>query len=171
MRLVAPEGSIVNPNAPAPVGGRGTTCQRLADLLIGVMSKVAPERVCACGHGTTSINLHGFDTIRQRPFICIDGIGGGMGGRDTSNGMDAVQIHTNNIPNLPVEILENEYPIRVERFELVPDSGGAGRHRGGLATRKDFRMLSDTGFIAHADRHDFSPGLFSAAKRGPVEFI
>ena len=166
VRLVAPAESIVNPSPPAPVGGRGTTCQRLADLLIGVMSKVAPERVCACGHGTTSINIHGFDTIRGRPFICIDGIGGGMGGRDTSNGMDAVQIHTNNIPNLPVEILESEYPIRVERFELVPDSGGAGRHRGGLATRKDFRMLSDTGFIAHADRHDFSPWPLLGGKEG-----
>lgn len=157
VQIVAPEGSIVNPRPPAPVGGRGTTCQRLADLLLGVLGLVAPERVCACGHGTTSINMHGYDTIRKRPFICIDGIGGGLGGREGFDGMDAVQIHTNNIPNLPVEILESEYPIRVLKFELVPDSGGAGQFRGGLATRKDFLMLSDTGYIAHADRHDFSP--------------
>jgi N-methylhydantoinase B len=80
--------------------------------------------------------------------------------------MDAVQIHTNNIPNLPVEILESEYPIRVLKFELVPDSGGAGQFRGGLATRKDFLMLSDIGYIAHADRHDFSPWPMGGGEEG-----
>lgn len=166
VKIVAPEGSIVNPRPPAAVGGRGTTCQRLADLLLGVMAQIAPERVTACGHGTTSINLHGYDPLRRRPFICIDGIGGGMGGREGHDGMDAVQINTNNIPSLPAEILESEYPIRVERFELVPDSGGAGHYRGGLATRKDFRMLADAHFIAHADRHEFSPWAMRGGREG-----
>lgn len=166
VKIHAPEGSIVNPKPPAAVGGRGTTCQRLADLLLGVIGQVVPERVCACGHGTTSINIHGYDTIRDRPFICIDGIGGGAGGSASCDGMDAVQIHTNNIPNLPVEILESEYPIRVLRFELVPDSGGAGKFRGGLGTRKDFLMLSDNAFIAHADRHEFSPWPLAGGKEG-----
>jgi N-methylhydantoinase B len=167
VRIVAPKGSIVNPEAPAPVGGRGTTCQRLADLLLGAIGKVVPERVTACGHGTTSINLHGYDPDRNRRFICIDGIGGGMGGRDGHDGMDAVQINTSNIPNLPTEILESEYPIRVERYELVTDTGGgAGRYRGGLATRKDFRMLADVGFIAHSDRHDNSPWAMGGGQEG-----
>ena len=166
VHIVAPEGSIVNPRAPAPVGGRGTTCQRLADLLLGAIGKIVPERVTACGHGTTSINLHGYDPGRKRNFICIDGIGGGMGGRNGHDGMDAVQINTSNIPNLPTEILESEYPMRVERYELVPDAGGAGRFRGGLATRKDFRMLTDVGFIAHSDRHDNSPWGLGGAQVG-----
>ena len=157
VQLVAPVGSIVNPLPPAPVGGRGTTCQRLADLLLGVMAQIVPDRVTACGHGTTTNNLHGYDPVRGRSFICIDGIGGGMGGREGHDGMDGVQINTNNIPNLPTEIIESEYPLRVERHELVPDSGGAGRYRGGLATRKDVRMLADVDFIAHADRHIFQP--------------
>lgn len=166
VHIVAPEGSIVNPRPPAPVGGRGTTCQRLADLLLGAIGKIVPERVTACGHGTTSINLHGYDPSRKRNFICIDGIGGGMGGRDGHDGMDAVQINTSNIPNLPTEILESEYPMRVERYELVSDAGGAGRFRGGLATRKDFRMLADVGFIAHSDRHDNSPWALGGAQVG-----
>jgi N-methylhydantoinase B len=157
VQLVAPEGSIVNPRPPAAVGGRGTTCQRLSDLLLGVMAKIVPERVTACGHGTTTVNVHGFDPSRSRSFICIDGLGGGMGGRAGHDGMDGVQINTNNIPNLPTEVLESEYPIRIDRFELVPDSGGAGEFRGGLATRKDYRMLAATSFIAHADRHLFTP--------------
>jgi N-methylhydantoinase B len=161
VKLVAPPGSIVNPLPPAPVGGRGTTCQRIADLLLGVMAKIAPQRVTACGHGTTSINLHGYDPTRRRPFICIDSVSGGMGGRKGHDGMDAVQINTNNIPNLPTEVLESEYPIRVERYQLIPDTGGAGEFRGGLAARKEFRMLADIDFIAHADRHLFQPwGLF-----------
>ena len=166
VRIEAPEGSIVNPRPPAPVGGRGTTCQRLADLLLGALAQVVPDRVTACGHGTTSINIHGYDPLRRRPFICIDGLGGGMGGREGHDGMDAVQINTNNIPNLPTEVLESEYPIRVERYELVPDSGGAGEFRGGTATRKDFRMLADTAFIAHADRHLFAPWPLAGGKPG-----
>lgn len=166
VKIVAPLGSIVNPQAPAPVGGRGTTCQRLADLLLGAIGQFAPERVTACGHGTTSISLNGFDPARNKRFICIDGIGGGMGGRDGHDGMDAVQINTNNIPNLAAEILESEYPMRVERYELVPDTGGAGEYRGGLATRKDFRMLADINFLAHADRHDFSPWAMGGAEQG-----
>lgn len=157
VKLVAPEGTIVSPHAPAPVGGRGTTCQRLADLLLGVISKIEPERVTACGHGTTSMNLHGLDSSQGRGFICIDGLGGGMGGRDGHDGMDVVQINTNNIPNLPTEILESAYPIRVERYEIMPDSGGAGEFRGGMGAIKDYRMLTDIGFIAHADRHLYSP--------------
>jgi N-methylhydantoinase B len=78
--------------------------------------------------------------------------------------MDAVQINTNNIPNLPTEVLESEYPIRVDRYQLVPDTGGAGEFRGGLGARKEFRMLADIDFIAHADRHLFQPwGLFGGA--------
>ena len=168
VKLIAPEGSIVNPRPPAPVGGRGTTCQRLADLLLGAMAQIVPERVTACGHGTTSINIHGYDPSRKRSFICIDGLGGGMGGREGHDGMDAVQINTNNIPNLPTEILESEYPIRIERHELVPNSGGAGRYRGGLATRKDFLMLADTAFIAHADRHLFRPWALDGGEPGAL---
>jgi N-methylhydantoinase B len=165
VKLVAPLGSIVNPLPPAPVGGRGTTCQRIADLLLGVMAKIRPEQVTACGHGTTSINLHGYDPGRSRSFICIDSVSGGMGGRKGHDGMDAVQINTNNIPNLPTEILESEYPIRVDRYFLVPDTGGAGEFRGGLAACKEFRMLADIDFIAHADRHLFHPwGLFGGAE-------
>ena len=166
--LVAPLGSIVNPLPPAPVGGRGTTCQRLADLLLGVLGQALPDRVTACGHGTTSINLHGFDASRGRSFICIDGISGGMGGRLGHDGMDAVQINTNNIPNLPTEIIESEYPLRVERHEIVPDSGGAGAFRGGCATRKDFRMLADIDFIAHADRHHFPPWPLQGGRPGSM---
>ena len=168
VRIEAPEGSIVNPRAPAPTGGRGTTCQRLADLLLGALSKVVEDRVTACGHGTTTVNLHGHDPIRGRRYICIDGLGGGMGGRAGHDGMDAVQINTNNIPNLPTEVLESEYPIRIDRYELVPDSGGAGEFRGGTATRKDFRMLADTGFIAHADRHLFQPWALGGGKPGSL---
>jgi N-methylhydantoinase B len=168
VHLVAPKGSIVNPLPPAAVGGRGTTCQRLADMLLGVLAQVVPDRVTACGHGTTSINLHGFDPIRNRRFICIDGIGGGMGGREGHDGMDAVQINTNNIPNLPTEIIESEYPLRVLCHELVPDSGGAGEFRGGCATRKDFCMLSDVSFTAHADRHRFAPWPLAGGLSGAM---
>jgi N-methylhydantoinase B len=168
VKIQAPEGSIVNPRPPAPVGGRGTTCQRLADLLLGAMSKVIEGRVTACGHGTTTVNLHGHDPIRGRKYICIDGLGGGMGGRAGHDGMDAVQINTNNIPNLPTEVLESEYPIRIERYEIVPDSGGAGEFRGGTATRKDYRVLADAGFIAHADRHLFQPWPLAGGKPGAL---
>ncbi|MEU5836734.1 hydantoinase B/oxoprolinase family protein [Streptomyces diacarni] len=169
--ITAPRGSIVNPREPAPVTARTDTCQRVADVVLGALAAALPDRVPAASHSTvtyvTFSGEHG-----DGFFVYPEVVAGGGGARTTKDGMDAVQVHITNSSNLPIEALEQEYPLLVDTYELIPDSGGAGTHRGGLGVRRDVRVLGDGAeFSAHADRqatrpwglnggHDGSPGRF-----------
>ena len=170
IKIRAPNKSLVNAKAPAAVGGRTDTCQRVVDTIMGAFAQIIPDKVVAASNGaTTAIIFAGTEKLSGSDFIYVEALGGGMGARSTKDGMDGVQVHITNTSNLPVEALEMEYPLRVLRYELVPDSGGPGRFRGGLAIRKDIQMLVPLLFTAHSDRHRFSPwGIQggSAGKRG-----
>jgi N-methylhydantoinase B len=158
IQIEAPTGSLVNAKAPAPVGGRTDTCQRVVDAILGAMSQVIPERVVAASNGaTTAIIFGGTKALSGRDFVYVEALGGGMGARASKDGMDAVQVHITNTSNLPIEAMEMEYPLRILRYELVPDSGGPGKYRGGLSIRKDIQALKPVIFSAHSDRHRFPP--------------
>jgi len=88
--------------------------------------------------------------------------GGGSGGRAFKDGKDGVQVHITNTSNLPVEALESEYPLFIDRYELIPDSGGVGKFRGGLGLRRDIRILDHSSkFSAQGERFVLAPwGLF-----------
>ncbi|GAB3473895.1 hydantoinase B/oxoprolinase family protein [Nocardiopsis coralliicola] len=156
VRIDAPAGSIVNPKAPAPVAARTDACQRVADVLLAALAQAAPGRVPAGSH--SSITYVTFAGTDDDFFVYPEVIAGGSGARADRDGMDAVQVHVTNSSNLPIEALELEYPLRVETYELITDSGGAGRHRGGLGVRRDIRVLADQAdFSAHADRQFLPP--------------
>jgi N-methylhydantoinase B len=153
----APRGSIVDPIEPAPVTARTDTCQRVADVVLGALAKALPDRVPAASHSTvTYVSFSGEHDGRF--FVYPEVVAGGGGARPGKDGMDAVQVHITNSSNLPIEALEREYPLLIDTYELIPDSGGAGRHRGGLAVRRDVRVLSgEVEFSAHADRQASRP--------------
>jgi len=154
----APEGSLVNAREPAAVGGRTDTCQRVVDVIFGAMSRAIPDRVIAASNGaTTAIIFGGTKALSGKEFIYVEAIGGGMGAGANKDGMDGVQVHITNTSNLPVEAMELEYPMRVLRYGLVPDSGGPGKYRGGLSVRKDIQTLAPILFSSHSDRHRFHP--------------
>lgn len=158
IKIHAPNKSLVNAKAPAAVGGRTDTCQRVVDTIMGAFAQIIPDKVVAASNGaTTAIIFAGTEKLSGSDFIYVEALGGGMGARSTKDGMDGVQVHITNTSNLPVEALEMEYPLRVLRYGLVPDSGGPGRFRGGLAIRKDIQALVPLLFTAHSDRHRFSP--------------
>lgn len=158
IQINATEGSLINAKAPAPVGGRTDTCQRVVDAILGAMSQVIPERVVAASNGaTTAIIFGGTEALSGRDFVYVEALGGGMGARASKDGMDGVQVHITNTSNLPIEAMEMEYPLRVLRYELVPDSGGPGKYRGGLSIRKDIQALKPVLFSAHSDRHRIPP--------------
>ena len=169
--IKAPEGNLVNAQEPAPVGGRTDTCQRVVDAIMGALSQVIPERVVAASNGaTTAIIFGGTKAISGRDFVYVEALGGGMGARVSKDGMDGVQVHITNTSNLPIEAMEMEYPLRVLRYGLVPDSGGPGKYRGGLSIRKDIQALKPVLFSAHSDRHCIPPwglkgGLFGGRGR------
>jgi N-methylhydantoinase B len=141
----APLGSIVNCVAPAPVALRANTCQRVVDIVIGALAEALPDKVVAAANGAnTSAVFAGTDPRSGSQYVYLETLGGGMGARATHDGKDGVQVNITNTSNLPVEAIEQEYPLRVEEYALVEDSGGAGRHRGGMGIRRVIRPVGHT---------------------------
>ncbi|MBV9685801.1 MAG: hydantoinase B/oxoprolinase family protein, partial [Alphaproteobacteria bacterium] len=147
IEVVAPAATIVNPVMPAPVAARGLTGFRVANTLFGALAKIAPDRVFACEMGgDTGISFGGYDAER-RPFVFLEFLFGSWGGRPTKDGIDAAASAVVNFSNNPVEIVESEYPLLIERYGYVPDSGGAGKFRGGLALVRQYRFMAEEGVL------------------------
>ena len=160
----APEGSLVNPDPPAAVvGGNLETSQRVTDVVLGAFAEVVPERVVAGSQGTmNNVTFGGRDPRSDEPYAFYETQGGGFGGRAGKDGLDGVHVHMSNTMNTPAEVLETAYPLRVARYELRADSGGAGEFRGGLGLRRDITVRDHTAtFSLLADRQTHRPyGLF-----------
>jgi len=172
LRIVAPEGAVVNARPPAAVAGCWEVAQRVCDVLVRALSGVLPGKVCAAGKGIIcNISFGGFRDDGS-PWTFYETIGGGYGARPTKDGIDGVQYHLTNTQNAPVEEIELSYPVLVERYELIPDTEGAGRFRGGLGMRRDYRFLGPATFSVQSDRARFSPwGLFGGLDAAPSRYI
>ncbi|MFB0840895.1 hydantoinase B/oxoprolinase family protein [Paenibacillus oleatilyticus] len=168
LQVTAPEGTIVNCKLPVPVGQRIDTAQRVVDVILGALAQVAPERVlAACNSVVTSAIFSGTNPKTGTYFVYLETIAGGAGAHSRGDGLSGVQVHMTNTSNLPVEALEREYPVLVERYQLRTDSGGAGRFRGGLGIQRDFRILSDgMSYTGLGDRHKFAPWGLEGGKSG-----
>jgi N-methylhydantoinase B len=141
--VTAPEGTIFNAVHPAAVNGRTSTSQRAADLVIGALARAAPERVVAAGNSAcTTASFSGADRDGKL-WVYLETIGGGSGARAGKDGLDGVHVHMTNTSNLPIEVLEVEYPLTVRCYELVDGSGGAGTFRGGTGLRRVYRAEAD----------------------------
>ena len=124
--MTAPPGTMLNCVAPAAVNSRTQTCQRVVDLIHGALARAIPERViAACNGACVSSTFSGVDPRTGQFYVYLETIGGGSGARATKDGLDGVHVHITNTSNLPVEALETAYPLMVERYALVPDSGGS----------------------------------------------
>lgn len=156
-------GSIVNPLPPGAVAARTNASQKIVEAMLRALSTAVPGRVTAGSHG--QIATSGFGGRHPQtgaPFIYTDIQGGGSGARPFRDGRDGQDSHLPRFMNTPVEVVERQFPMRIERYEFITDSGGAGTYRGGLALRRDVRMLADrVSFARYGDRHKFAPqGLF-----------
>ena len=142
IRIEAPLGSFVNCVSPAPVAMRANTCQRVVDVVIGALAEALPDQVIGAANGAnTSAVFSGIDPRNSQQYVYLETLGGGMGARATKDGKDGVQVNITNTSNLPVEAIEMEYPLRVEDYALIADSGGAGKHRGGMGIRRSIRPV------------------------------
>jgi N-methylhydantoinase B len=132
----------VNCEGPSAVALRANTCQRVIDVVFGALASVLPEKTTGASNGAnTSMVFAGTDPLTGTPYVYLETLGGGMGARSTHDGKDGVQVGIANTSNLPVEAIEMEYPLRVEEYSLVVDSGGAGRQRGGMGLRRVIRPV------------------------------
>lgn len=144
IHVTAPKGSVLNAVAPAAVNSRLDAGQRVVDLVHGALAKAVPERVTAAHNGAcVYADFSGVDPRNGRYYVYVETIGGGFGARATKDGLDGVHVHLTNTSNLPIESLETEYPLFIERYELVQDSGGPGRYRGGMALHRRVRAEHD----------------------------
>jgi N-methylhydantoinase B len=159
IHVTAAPDSILNCSEPAAINGRTQTCQRVVDLILGALAQAVPERViAACTGSNSSITFSGVDPRSGAYYSYLETIGGGFGARATKDGLDGVQTHVTNTSNLPVESLEQEYPILVERYELASGTGGAGRQRGGMAIRRAVRVQNhQAAFSGSTSRRLSSP--------------
>jgi N-methylhydantoinase B len=173
---IVPEGTALNPRFPAAVGMRSLTCARLRSLVFGAFSLAIPERMPAAPAGNSSIlNVMTTDNRSGRTVLAaINPVVGGAGGfpwRDGTNGSGADAAY---LKNTPIEITETEVPIRILRYGLEPDSGGAGRWRGGLATALDFTVFAPNSRVTarNRDRCRFRPwGTLGGKAAKPSDFL
>lgn len=147
IRVLAPPGSIVNPLAPAACGARGITGFRMMDCIMGALAQALPDRIPADGSGGSTIPSIG-GQHRGRAFVFVETMMGTWGGTPQHDGQDGVAHIGANQSNIPIEMIEREHPLRVERYGLVADTGGAGRFRGGLAIEREIRLLGDEAVIS-----------------------
>jgi len=160
--VTAPEGSIMNCVSPAPVGDRGRTSQVVGDVLLGALSKAAPERVMAGCGSSQALVFSGYDPRRSEYIVDYDVFAGGAGAQFDRDGMDVVRVHAAMADSTPIEATEHEFPLIVQRCELLQDSGGPGTFRGGLGMGLDILVWAEKGRLSGRGlRHGLNaPGLF-----------
>ena len=157
----APEGSFLNPRPPAGGGPRALICYRIFEAVLGALAPALPERVAAAASHMANPTFGGWDRGRGRRFVAYELVLSGTGARATKDGCEAMA-WAFNAANIPVEAQEARHPIVVERFELIRDTGGAGKFRGGCGIRRDLRFLADDGKLTNLTDRQRIPawGLF-----------
>ena len=162
IKVTSREGLLTNPLPPAGVTARSQTMTKITEAMLKAMSEVVPDRVVSGSHGQACTNsFSGLNPETGRRFTHIEIQGGGAGARPTKDGPDGQDLHLGRFMNTPVEAAELENPVLIERYEFIPDSGGAGKYRGGLSLRRDIRFLTEVTWARYSDRQKFRPqGLF-----------
>jgi N-methylhydantoinase B len=163
IKVLAPEGSIVNARPPAAVaGGNVETSQRIVDTLMRALAPALPDRIPAASSGTmNNLTIGGIDlrpgSHRAQPYTYYETIAGGHGASPQSPGASAHHAHMTNSLNTPVEALEYAYPFRMIQYAIRPNSGGAGKHRGGDGIVRELELLGDAQVTLLADRRRTQP--------------
>jgi len=167
IHVIAPKGSLVNPVLPAPVAARGLTGFRVANALFGALAQALPDKAMACEvGGDTGISIGGYDA-RGNAFVLLEFLHGSWGGQAGRDGLDANASLVVNFSNNPIEMIEAELPIAIEQYGFVPDSGGPGRYRGGLALVRDYRFLEEEATLQiRSDRRKYRPYGIQGGKSG-----
>ena len=168
IRVIAPEGTVVNALPPAAMAaGNVETSQRITDTLLGALAQAAPERIPAASSGTmNNFTLGGYDPRAKKNFAYYETIAGGMGASPAGPGESAVHTHMTNSWNTPVEALENQYPLRVRRYQIRRGSGGKGRNAGGDGVIREIEFLTPCEVTILSDRRERGPYGLCGGEQG-----
>jgi 5-oxoprolinase (ATP-hydrolysing)/N-methylhydantoinase A len=163
--VVTKPGTVVHVVMPGASSMRGIAGYRISDVMNGALAQLVPDRVPAAGEGGSTLAWFA-GRVDGAPFVYNELVVGTWGGRPVADGNDGLANPCASMANVPVEVAETEWPIVVERYALVPDSGGAGRHRGGLAVERVWRAVApDTVLHVRSDRQVHRP--YGLAGGGP----
>ena len=143
IHVTAPEGSVLNCQFPCPVVyANHEISHRLADMVMGALSHFLPDQVMACSQGTSAIlTLGGVDPRTGNRYVSYETIKGGFGARPNKDGINTICAGISNTMNTPIEVLEMAFPMRLLEYSIAPDTGGAGRFRGGNGSRRVWQLL------------------------------
>jgi N-methylhydantoinase B len=162
----APLGSIVNCILPAATGTRGLTGFRVLDAVFGALAEAMPDRVAGASDGGLSLVTIGGVRPNGERFSVVELVSGAWGGQEEHEGQDGVPNLGANVSNIPVEMLEAAVPVRVDRYGYVPDTGGAGLHRGGLSLEREYTFLGEAVLSVRSDRRAILPYGIGAGEPG-----
>jgi N-methylhydantoinase B len=152
-----PPGLVVSPERPAPCDSYGYIGVVLNELTIRALARAVPERCPAGSLQLFGVFLFRVDPRDGAPFILIDPMDGGNGGRPFEDGPTMMFLGNGDVPNTPVEVAENRYPVRIERFEYLPGVAGDGTYRGGFGARRDYRILEGGTYMQSAIENTRDP--------------
>jgi N-methylhydantoinase B len=162
-----PEASVLDPVLPGACAARALTGYRIFDTMLGALAQVVPDRVPAAGEGGNSVVCISGLRKNRKPFIIVDMICGAWGGRPDKDGVEAITNPSQNLSNMPVEVMEAQHPVRVEEYAFVPDSCGAGQWRGGVGIKRSYRVLADEALLQlRTDRIAFAPYGLNGGRPG-----
>ncbi|MCP5085016.1 MAG: hydantoinase B/oxoprolinase family protein [Alphaproteobacteria bacterium] len=173
--VICRPGSIVNCLAPAPVANRMATGHRVVTTVLGALAKAVPEKVPAAYYGVSYVAaLSAPDPAvpgERRVYFEVEV--GGWGGHPTADGADGYSAGFHNLANSPVEMCESLFPITFTEYSLITDSGGAGKHRGGMGLAREWRLNADWGTLSgNFERFRYPPyGLNGGAPGSPGRFV
>jgi 5-oxoprolinase (ATP-hydrolysing) len=159
IRVIAPQGTVVNAVHPAAVaGGNVETSQRITDVVLGALAKALPQMIPAASQGTmNNVTLGGRSPQTGSPFAYYETIGGGMGGRNGLPGLNGVHTHMSNTRNTPIEAIEHYFPVRIRSYALTQGSGGSGHYPGGEGILREYEFLTESSVTLLSERRTSHP--------------
>lgn len=174
INLVIPPGTVLNPTAPAPVCSRTSTIKRVTTCILGAMREALPDKVPADAGSEAILLAFGGTHADGRPYVMGEIVVAGNGAAGDLDGIDVIDTDASNSTNMPIEAIETEFPLRMRRYALRPDSGGGGTFRGGLGCIREYEVLAGPITFTHRGERHYCParghagGLAGAPARSTI---